>query len=68
MAATHDNIVWGYDPPLTEAEEIAGLVSFYNEKVDIFVDEDPKLLDSVVALILHSVFDKYGRSVYNDRS
>ena len=39
---THDNIVWGYDHPLSEAEEIAGLVCFYNEKVDIFVDEAPE--------------------------
>jgi uncharacterized protein (DUF427 family) len=37
--ATHDNIVWGYEEPLPEAEAIAGLVAFYNEKVDIYVDE-----------------------------
>ena len=35
----HEDIAWGYDLPLVEAEAIAGLVSFYNEKVDIFVDE-----------------------------
>jgi uncharacterized protein (DUF427 family) len=38
---THQNIVWGYEEPLPEAEAIAGLVAFYNEKVDIYVDEDP---------------------------
>ncbi len=37
---THENIVWGYESPLPEAEEIAGLVAFYNEKVEIFVDEE----------------------------
>jgi uncharacterized protein (DUF427 family) len=36
---THENIVWGYDTPLPESQKIAGLVSFYNEKVDIYLDE-----------------------------
>ncbi|WP_433271751.1 DUF427 domain-containing protein [Actinosynnema sp. CS-041913] len=34
----HENIVWGYRTPLPESQRIAGLVAFYNEKVDIFVD------------------------------
>ncbi|MGH3649309.1 MAG: DUF427 domain-containing protein [Acidimicrobiia bacterium] len=37
---THDDIVWGYDAPLPESQKITGLVAFYNEKVDIFVDEE----------------------------
>ena len=36
---THEDIVWGYDAPLPESQKILGLVSFYNEKVDIYVDE-----------------------------
>jgi uncharacterized protein (DUF427 family) len=36
---THKDIVWGYDRPLPESQKIMGLVSFYNEKVDIYVDE-----------------------------
>lgn len=36
---THDNIVWGYDSPLPESQKVAGLVAFYNEKVDVFIDE-----------------------------
>ena len=36
---TCDDVVWGYDAPLPESEEILGMVSFYNEKVDIYVDE-----------------------------
>lgn len=36
---TYENIVWGYDSPFPESERIAGLVAFYNEKTDIFVDE-----------------------------
>ncbi len=35
----HEDIVWGYDYPLPESQKIAGLVSFYNERVDIYVDE-----------------------------
>jgi uncharacterized protein (DUF427 family) len=35
----HTDIAWGYDHPLVEAEAIAGLVSFYNEKVDVYLDE-----------------------------
>ena len=34
----YEDVVWGYDTPLRESQEIAGFVSFYNEKLDIFVD------------------------------
>lgn len=37
---THDDIVWGYDAPLPESQKILGRVSFYNEKVDVYVDEE----------------------------
>jgi len=37
---THDNIVWWYKNPVHESAQIAGYVSFYNEKVDIVVDGD----------------------------
>jgi len=36
-----DDIVWGYTTPLKESAEVAGFVSFYNEKVDIVVDGEP---------------------------
>jgi len=35
----HENIMWGYDMPLPESQKIAGLVSFYNERSDIYLDE-----------------------------
>jgi uncharacterized protein (DUF427 family) len=35
---THTDVVWGYDAPLKESMEVAGMVSFYNEKLDIYVD------------------------------
>ncbi len=39
---TYEDILWGYDAPLPESQKIGGQVSFYNEKVDIFVDEEPQ--------------------------
>jgi uncharacterized protein (DUF427 family) len=33
-----DDIAWSYRAPLRESEGIAGLVSFYNERVDLFLD------------------------------
>lgn len=36
---THENLVWGYDTPLSESQKVAGMVAFYNEKLDIYVDE-----------------------------
>jgi uncharacterized protein (DUF427 family) len=35
----HPDLVWTYDQPLPESERIAGLVCFYNEKTDIYLDE-----------------------------
>ena len=32
------DIAWSYRTPLPESERIAGLVCFYNERVDLFVD------------------------------
>lgn len=34
----HKDVVWGYRTPLPESQKVAGLASFYNEKVDIYVD------------------------------
>ena len=36
--ATVENIVWWYPAPVKESADIAGMVAFYNEKVDIEVD------------------------------
>lgn len=33
-----DDIAWSYPTPLPESIKIAGMVAFYNEKVDIWVD------------------------------
>jgi len=34
----HDDLVWSYDYPTRALAPIAGLVAFYNEKVDISID------------------------------
>jgi uncharacterized protein (DUF427 family) len=36
--ALHPDIAWSYDHPLPESIRIAGLVAFYNERVDLVVD------------------------------
>lgn len=37
----HENLVWYYRLPTHESAGIAGLVCFYNEKVDIILDGNP---------------------------
>jgi uncharacterized protein (DUF427 family) len=37
----HPDIAWAYDFPRRGLEPIAGLVAFYNEKVDLFLDDRP---------------------------
>jgi uncharacterized protein (DUF427 family) len=34
----HRDVVWAYEDPLREALPVKGLVSFYNERVDLTVD------------------------------
>jgi uncharacterized protein (DUF427 family) len=34
----HEHLAWCYPAPLPESQKIAGLMAFYNEKVDLFVD------------------------------
>ena len=35
----HEDLVWTYRMPLPESQKIIGLVSFYNEKVDLYIDD-----------------------------
>jgi uncharacterized protein (DUF427 family) len=34
----HDDLVWMYRTPIAESQRIAGLMAFYNERVDLYVD------------------------------
>lgn len=34
----HKNLVWSYESPIPEAADVAGLVAFYDEKVDVYLD------------------------------
>jgi uncharacterized protein (DUF427 family) len=36
--AIHEDLAWSYATPLPESQKIAGLVCFYNERIDIRVD------------------------------
>jgi uncharacterized protein (DUF427 family) len=35
---THEDLAWSYPAPLPESQKIAGLIAFYDEKVDVYVD------------------------------
>jgi uncharacterized protein (DUF427 family) len=35
----HKDVVWIYRTPLPESQKIAGLAAFYDEKVDVFIDD-----------------------------
>jgi uncharacterized protein (DUF427 family) len=34
----HRDLAWSYRTPLPESQKIAGLIAFYNEKVDLYLD------------------------------
>ena len=36
--AVHEDVAWMYRTPLPESQKIAGLVCFYDEKVDVYLD------------------------------
>jgi uncharacterized protein (DUF427 family) len=38
----YEDLAWSYPTPLPESQKIAGLIAFYNEKVDLFVDGVPQ--------------------------
>ena len=37
----HENVVWSYEAPISSLPEIAELLCFYNERVDLVVDGEP---------------------------
>jgi uncharacterized protein (DUF427 family) len=34
-----EDLAWSYSTPLPESQKVAGLVAFYNERVDLFIDD-----------------------------
>ncbi len=34
----HADLMWSYPTPLPESQKIAGLIGFYNERVDLYID------------------------------
>jgi uncharacterized protein (DUF427 family) len=39
--AVHADLAWCYDFPTRQLLPVAGLVAFYNERVDVFIDDEP---------------------------
>ena len=39
---THADVAWGYDDPLPESRLVQGLICFYDERVDVTVDGQPR--------------------------
>jgi uncharacterized protein (DUF427 family) len=39
---THDDVAWGYDDPLPESAGVEGMICFYDERVDVTVDGEPR--------------------------
>jgi uncharacterized protein (DUF427 family) len=37
----HEDVAWSYETPIPSAEQITGLVCFYNDRVDITLDGSP---------------------------
>ncbi|MQA02527.1 MAG: DUF427 domain-containing protein [Streptosporangiales bacterium] len=38
----HENVVWTYPAPLPESQKITGLACFYDERVDVTLDGEPR--------------------------
>jgi uncharacterized protein (DUF427 family) len=36
-----ENVAWSYEEPLSDAIQVKGLVSFYQERLDLYVDGEP---------------------------
>jgi uncharacterized protein (DUF427 family) len=36
--SVHEDLAWSYPTPLPESQKVAGLIAFYNEKVELYVD------------------------------
>ena len=34
----HQDLAWSYPAPLPESQKVAGLIAFYDEKVDVYLD------------------------------
>lgn len=37
----HEDVVWSYESPIPQAADIAGLMCFYPDKVELTVDGAP---------------------------
>ncbi len=37
---SYRNLVWAYKDPIAEAAKIKGMLCFFNEKIDLYVDDE----------------------------
>ena len=51
-----EDLGWSYEQPLPDIGVIAGLVAFWNERVDVFVDGERQQCDSIFAQLLLEEF------------
>ena len=42
----HDGLVWSYETPIERAEDIAGLMAFYNDRVELIISGEAAQLES----------------------
>jgi len=38
-SGTHENVVWSYEEPIDDRVDITGMLAFYNERVDLHVQD-----------------------------
>jgi uncharacterized protein (DUF427 family) len=54
----HEDIGWTYEQPMPELPAIAGMVAFWDELVDIFVDDEPR--ERPVSVFSSLLLDEFG--------
>ena len=37
-----DDLAWSYRSPLPESQKVAGMIAFFNERVDLVIDGEPQ--------------------------
>jgi uncharacterized protein (DUF427 family) len=54
----HEDVAWSYEQPLPDAVAITGLVAFWDERVDVFLDGEPRARPSgPISAALRDEFD-----------
>ena len=54
----HEDFAWSYEQPLPDAVAIAGLVAFWDERVDVFVDGERR--ERPGGVLSEALVDEFG--------